>query len=329
VKIDAAIRAAYSSQAEVAGYLRQEVDRDLRQMKREAWHYESRIKSLESFALKVETGRVDSIAEVEDVFAATLVVPDATQIPAAVEVVDTKYELAYRRPRNRLETAKRPESFPFDDLRLYVRYRRAETELSLVPDGLLFEVQVKTFLQHAWAVATHDVIYKSERRDWRRERVAHQIRAALEQAEMVIDAIEELSSSDVLPQSSSSVATTNQVIDILVAEFDSAALPANTRRLAETVEGLFGRVYGRKVVDIPAELRRLLEAGRSASAGAHNLDWSPYRSILNYLADSEPARLKRHLRDGNRGSRTLVYPEVLEKLDVSAEQVPRAVLTSP
>ena len=47
-------------------------------------------------------------------------------------------------------------------------------------------MQVKTFLQHAWGIATHDLIYKTDDVSWSRQRIAYQIKAMLEHAEMSI-----------------------------------------------------------------------------------------------------------------------------------------------
>ena len=115
--------------------------------------------------MRSKTGRVGSIAEVEDVFAATIVVPDASRIGEAEDVIRSKYTIEARRPDSSSTTAKPPDSFRFDDVRLYVRYRQTEGERTAIPDGLLSYIEVKTFLQHAWAVATHDLIYKTEQRD--------------------------------------------------------------------------------------------------------------------------------------------------------------------
>ncbi|MDO8732137.1 MAG: hypothetical protein Q7L55_06145 [Actinomycetota bacterium] len=326
LKIDAAIRESFRIQQQIAKLLQKEIDRDLQKRKRTVWHYESRVKELESFALKVETGRIASITEVEDVFAATLVVPDATQIEAAVELVLDKYTLQERRPVSNSFTSSSPDSFPFDDLRLYVKYQRVEGEQSGIPDGVVFEVQVKTFLQHAWAVATHDLIYKTELRDWRRERIAHQIRATLEQAEVVIGGIGSLAGTDLLPTTNQTIADLNAVIALLQMEWSAEELPYNIRRVAESVESLLWVVERRRQADRPAILKKLLQDGKARNSGAHSLDWSPYRSVLNYIAQEYPRRLTQRIKDGTARSRLLVYPEVLDALSLSAQDAIGAVV---
>lgn len=53
-------------------------------------------------------------------------------------------------------------------------------------DEILFEVQVLTALEYAWQVATHDQVFKGERVDWRRERLAAELKATVEQADTLI-----------------------------------------------------------------------------------------------------------------------------------------------
>ena len=51
---------------------------------------------------------------------------------------------------------------------------------------MIFEVQIKTILQHAWSIATHDLIYKTDTVSWPKERIAFQVKAMLEHAEIAI-----------------------------------------------------------------------------------------------------------------------------------------------
>lgn len=310
----------------MATALRVAVDEDIRQRKIDAWHYESRIKTLESFALKVETGRIASLAEIEDVFAATIVVPEWSQIAEAEALVLERYELHERRPSPGPGTSKSSDRFLFDDVRLFVRYRRAESERSEIRDGLLFEIQVKTFLQHAWAVATHDVVYKTPSRDWRRERVAFQVRASLESAEVAIGNIESLAKSPILPSEDPEIAELNATIAILKEHWGPELLPTNLRRLAENVQMLMLVAAGRYDNGRPEKLRALLDAGKERNAGAHNLNWSPYRSVLNYVAKDYKGQLKHRVTDTKAKKKLVVYPEVLDALSIPSGEAVAALI---
>lgn len=45
--------------------------------------------------------------------------------------------------------------------------------------------------EHAWLVSTHDIVYKSSDIDWRKFRLAAQIKATVEQLDMLILAFEQ------------------------------------------------------------------------------------------------------------------------------------------
>jgi ppGpp synthetase/RelA/SpoT-type nucleotidyltranferase len=150
------------------------------------WFFLSRLKDLESFALKVETGRVPDPNQMEDFYACTIVVPTILQIDDAEQLVRSLYDFHERRPAADTTTSKASSSFAFDDLRLYVNRRSLGSGKDPELDGLIFEVQVKTILQHAWSTATHDLIYKTDTVSWPRERIAYQVKAMLEHAEVAI-----------------------------------------------------------------------------------------------------------------------------------------------
>ena len=56
--------------------------------KEENWHYFGRIKTKESFALKIETGRFDPTINLEDFFACTIVVENSRSIKKAVNFIE-------------------------------------------------------------------------------------------------------------------------------------------------------------------------------------------------------------------------------------------------
>src|SRR5208337_1144238 len=166
MKIPQSIRLLYSELLEKNIILKDKVDEKIKSSKDERWHYESRLKIMESFALKIETGRIHSPKELEDFFACTIVVENKSAIQKAEDIILNNFVLKERRPRSENSTHKKSDSFPFDDLRLYVKWKDDPALRPTGVDGMLFEVQIKTFLQHAWSIATHDLIYKSDSVSW-------------------------------------------------------------------------------------------------------------------------------------------------------------------
>ncbi|MBO9102288.1 MULTISPECIES: hypothetical protein [Rhizobium] len=86
--------------AEVQLFLKEEAEK-------QGWFFVSRLKELESFALKIETGRVPEPAKLEDFFACTLVVPTLAHIEVAENAVLSHYDLSARRPPDDSKTFNR------------------------------------------------------------------------------------------------------------------------------------------------------------------------------------------------------------------------------
>ncbi len=64
MKVITAMQELYNSKYEYYKILKDKVDEKILFTKNNRWHYESRLKELESFALKLETGRFD----IKDIF---------------------------------------------------------------------------------------------------------------------------------------------------------------------------------------------------------------------------------------------------------------------
>jgi hypothetical protein len=170
--------AAYEREQTTALALKEWAETRLRVIcAREHWLFDDRLKSAESAIQKVETGLVASLADLEDIYAAMVVVPTHRYIAEAVRVISESFEGAVKPQR----TAD-PLSFPYDDVHFRARLG-AHVAPAAVPEivrNRWFEVQVKTGLQYAWWRATHDSIYKGAVREWAPQRVASQARASLE-----------------------------------------------------------------------------------------------------------------------------------------------------
>src|SRR5580704_14333064 len=132
MKIPASVRRIYDNQEEICKQLKTRVDSLIKPRLHDRWHYESRIKSIESFTLKVESGRFNNPAALEDFFAATIVVRNGSEIAVAETLAKDLFILDSRRPESDSHTKKPPEAFPFDDLRLYLRWKDAS---ALPPTG--------------------------------------------------------------------------------------------------------------------------------------------------------------------------------------------------
>lgn len=304
MKVQASIRALHSDREPIYRALQSKIDKALMSVKAPTWHYESRVKAEESFALKVESGRVPDPANLEDFFACTLVVPNSTVIPMAVAAVESAVRVRHRRPPSSHRTRKRPAEFVFDDLRLYC-FRGNDGSRPHEPlDELTFEVQIKTFLQHAWGVATHDLSYKTDDIRWGKQRIVAHVRAAVEYAEISLLQAQEMSNGPGLDLIGEEAEQAANLVELLKALWPRDRLPANLKGLADTLLPIMREAQ----ISLEA-LRDSLEAEFGDRSGLP-LNLSPYGTIVQALLSHRRAALEAMLKDRRKKARILVTPEI-------------------
>ena len=305
MKIPRSVRELYDRLSSRYIPLKQEVDQLLSGRRNTSWHYESRLKSLDSFALKLESGRWKDEGEVDDLLAAVLVVDNLSSLHEAECLVDREFDVIKRRPTSRHCTTTKAESFPFDDTRLYVRWR-ADSEVPKPQyEGLLFEVQLRTYLQHAWNVATHDVVYKTERLEWPRERLAAQVRASLEQAEVALHEIDTLSKSDVLRRTDRDTEQISAVADLLEGSWERERLPSDIKRLSINVFALIMQME----ISV-SRLQVILSDEELVGRGARIQNLSPFGVIVQSLMHREPDATRRLFCSKDRGFSIWIPAEI-------------------
>lgn len=167
------------------------VDRVLLSWAREnKYEYHSRPKAVEALAEKIETGRFASWSDLDDLVACAIVVPTHSHEDCVISFLDTAFNRVALKARG--SANKPPETFRFDSTRWIGRIGK-DPSGSRAPavEQTLFEVQVRSAFEHAWSVTTHDLVYKGDKIDWRRARLVAQVKATVEQIDMLIDGFEE------------------------------------------------------------------------------------------------------------------------------------------
>lgn len=320
MKVPASVRRIYEDQLTFHSRLKTLVDERVAGLKQPRWHYESRIKELDSFALKLESGRFDPPTELEDFFACTLVVANATEIATAEEKIASTFPVRVRRPASDARTRKSSECFPFDDLRLYVtvpdRPSAPPTDLT----GRQFEIQIKTFLQHAWSIATHDLTYKCDDADWSKERIAFQIRAMLEHAEVSIQQAGPLAQSGLIAKEDTRTASAKATVRLIQSQWSTDELPRDVRRLATNINGI---LEGLRLEWW--QLETILERGKAVRSGTHPTNLSPYATVVQYLCDFESAKMLAFLKKPP-GRRVFIPEEVELPAGTDRDELTNAVL---
>lgn len=302
MKINQQIRNVYTSNSERYERLAKEVCEILKPKAEEAgWFFISRTKELKSFALKIETGRVRNPSQPEDFFACTIVVPTIARITDAEGLVLSHFELSERRPKDDAITHKNPSEFVFDDLRLYVTRRENSSGRNNDLVGILFEVQIKTVLQYAWSIATHDLIYKTNTVSWPKERIAFQVKAMLEHAEIAIAEAANLSDSSAIAKQDSRTAHILKIISQLEQFWPVDALPDDRKRLAENI------LLVLKTVDVDVDsLESILEAEKTR-LGILPIDLSPYAFLIQALAQNNSIDFEKKFKRGHIKTSVLIH----------------------
>lgn len=310
MKIVHSIAAIYEEQRDLIVILKKRVDETFSSIRKENWHYFSRIKQLESFALKLETGRFNNSDKLNDFFACTLVVDNLDEINKATKIVRSKFNIIEQKPKNFRYTHKEPSSFQFDDLRLYGSLVQSAS-LPLEPiSNIVFEIQVKTFIQHAWTLATHDLIYKSDEINWSKERIAFQVKAVLEQAELTISGVNNLINLPEVSKDNRASTDNKKILNFYRDHFCKEDLPRDLVRLCKNTNELIS-CLGLSIAD----LKQIVTLETSIGKGTHIKNLSPYLTILQSIVNQRKTVIERYINDPKEHAFKLMVPK---ELDVSA-----------
>ncbi|MCQ4120594.1 hypothetical protein [Rhodococcus tibetensis] len=303
MKVATSVRNEFDRQFELNSLIKSSADELIRSSIRANWHFESRLKNEQSFALKVETGRFDPAA-LEDFYACTVVVPNLAMMREAENRMRELFVVFSRKPKDDDIATGDATTFSFDHTRLYANLKPSPGKDEESIHRIGFEIQIKTFLQHAWSIATHDLTYKTTKVSWGKERVAAQVKAALEAAEVSILEAETLASQNtsVLHRQDIKTKELLQIIEVMYRSFDVDDLPDDMKRLADSIRSLFRRC--RISLD---ELGAIVESGRRLRGGVHPMNLSPFLSIVQYLFDVRPDVIAKAL--GRNGDIKILVPD--------------------
>ena len=308
MKIPGSVRGLYYSNVDDYRKLKATIDALFAAKKRERWHYESRIKGIQSFALKVESGRGFRGETLEDFFACTLVVENPSALMEAESLVRENFAIEERRPASDSDTRVQPETFRFEDLRLYARSVAADDLRPRRFENCVFEIQLKTFLQHAWTIATHDLVYKSGDRRWGRSRIAFQVKAMLEQAETAIGAAMVEDVVAMVDRPYRRYRDISDVVRELEERWPQDSLPKDRATLAVNLIALM-RALKMETTDF----FQLVDDATDDGRGASTTNLSPFAACVQSVVDKRKEELLKYLQ-GERRRRdfVVVLPRELE-----------------
>lgn len=269
--------------------------------------YFSRIKSVESFAQKLEGGRFEA-DKIIDLFGATIIVATSREVKTVERVVRSKFQV-HRRIVNR---EKAPERFIYDDMHLFISF---QPEVEIPMKEYLkrkFELQVKTFLQYSWDKATYDLLYKGKTMSWSFFRVAYQTKAMLEQADQVLSQIDK--TAELCPENEYRIfRERNRIISLVEKKWDAEQLPSDMRRLSSNIHDLLD-VAGKSIDFLQQELS--LKANKDL-ASARSI--TPYQAVLGILIRKDSKNLAKGLKKMKR--KVLVTRELLDIIGEAPQEI--------
>jgi ppGpp synthetase/RelA/SpoT-type nucleotidyltranferase len=90
----------------------------------QVYAFTSRIKSVESIAEKIETGRFEKWSDLDDLFACTVIIPTLSHEKEVINFCKSTFKII--RTVKRGQNKKPPDTFRFDSTRIYAQLRRNE-----------------------------------------------------------------------------------------------------------------------------------------------------------------------------------------------------------
>ena len=274
--------------------------------------YESRVKSIESFALKLETGR----NAFEDFFACRFIVIKKDDIKKIKnELQNNNIKIINSRPADINETTKNPDNFAFDELRLYVQYMQPISMPEKEFLNNVFEIQIMTLYSFVWAQTTHDLIYKGSEISWGKARVAYQIKALLEQAQYAIDTINK-TEDESFPKNTL-YETQKEMIQYIKSVWDIALLPSDLNRLSNNILNLI------KILNSNfKEMQDVLNKQKQEDNGFIPINITPYQYILKSYFRHKPEYLLNLLAKNPKKN---FHITLIEDLDIDESIVEKLV----
>lgn len=198
--------------------------------------YNSRIKGVESAFVKAQKGDYEfPFNEMEDFFACQVIVPSKEYLQTIISDVEAEFDIESK-PTRPLA----PSSFDYNETHLILKlkdspYRQNKTDLRMV-----FELQIKTFLQSALQQASHDLTYKPQKISYWTERVVGQLRAILELADDVLAQVE-ITAQTLHARSeyedNNYKTDQRKLLQTIETNFPAEQLPQDRRRIAVIVKG--------------------------------------------------------------------------------------------
>ena len=125
--------------------------------------YKARVKSFESYYKKIQKFKIKSVGKeiplLTDILGLRIMCTFISDLEEVKNILSKNFELYD--VENKGEHANY-KSFGYESIHFVVNVPDSSKVGLLIPDGIVFEIQLRTVLQDAWAEIEHDLVYKSE-----------------------------------------------------------------------------------------------------------------------------------------------------------------------
>ncbi|MBS9477422.1 RelA/SpoT domain-containing protein [Ancylobacter radicis] len=195
----------------------------------------NRLKNVDSVRDKIETGRYSSFLMIDDLIAFSIIIDTSAQ---------TKDVISYLRKAFKVKSIKSGKTlidertFDFDCPRVYCSLNSNHYNGTGLNE-IIFEIQIRTILQHAWSKITHPVVYKGHQFDPRASRLAAELMAHIEKIDRTFSRFKTESRNVKYVGRYAAIASSRitQKIDELIYDgvIPSEMRPKNGKRLGENI----------------------------------------------------------------------------------------------
>lgn len=252
-----------------------------------------RLKDTESLFEKIETGRFANWSSLDDLYGCSIVIPFLEAEATVIDWLKSEFDVIDLKLRG--ATQKDPTVFRFDATRVIARLKEPLLAAESPLVKIAFEVQIRTAFEHAWSVATHSLAYKGERVDWSRLRLAAQLKATVEQLDMLVLGFDAAAAA-IHAQKWPDVAVRSKIEDLFRSRFDRGQLPAEVNpaswmRFCENVQRLIlstspKRLTGNEAQSFVEKRLRTIETALDKAGADYPRSLSLLQFCIGVLAET-------------------------------------------
>ncbi|MGP1415115.1 MAG: (p)ppGpp synthetase [Treponema sp.] len=125
--------------------------------------YKARVKSFDSYYKKIQKFKIKSVGKeiplLTDILGIRIMCTFISNLEEVKNILSKNFELYDVENKGDHSNYK---SFGYESIHFVVNVPDSFKVGLLIPDGIVFEIQLRTVLQDAWAEIEHDLVYKSE-----------------------------------------------------------------------------------------------------------------------------------------------------------------------